>query len=99
MTGTGFPACRRYVSATTSPLASALGTLRALCARGATGREQHLDVSALDAARLANYREPLRWEFQQAVALRRGSVAPRGRSGVVETIWRCADGAITWFPR
>jgi crotonobetainyl-CoA:carnitine CoA-transferase CaiB-like acyl-CoA transferase len=77
-------------------LQAALGTLMALYSRGATGEGQHVDVSALDAARLANYREPLRWEFQQAVEVRRGNVARRGRGGFVATIWKCADGWITW---
>jgi len=79
-------------------LQAALGTLMALFARGKTGEGQHVDVSALDAARLANYREPLRWEFQQAVEVRRGNKARRGGGGFVATIWKCADGWITWSP-
>ena len=77
-------------------LQAALGTLMALHARGRDGLGQHVDVSALDAARLANYREPLRWEYQQAVEVRRGNVARRGHGGFTSTIWKCADGWITW---
>lgn len=77
-------------------LQAALGTLIALHARAADGLGQWVDVSALDAARLANYREPLRWEFQQAVETRRGNVARRGRGGFTSNVWRCADGWITW---
>ncbi len=77
-------------------LQAALGTLMALHARAGDGLGQHVDVSALDAARLANYREPLRWEFQQAVETRRGNLARRGRGGFTSTIWKCRDGWITW---
>lgn len=77
-------------------LQAALGTLMANFAKGATGEGQHVDVSILDAARLANYREPLRWEFQKAIETRKGNGARRGRGGFVSTIWRCKDGWITW---
>lgn len=77
-------------------LQAALGTLTAVYARHATGRGQHVDVSALDAARLANYREPLRWEFQQDVKGRQGNAAQRGMGGFTATIWKCADGWVTW---
>lgn len=77
---------------------AALGALTALYARGQTGRGQHVDVSALDAARLANYREPLRWEYQETVVGRTGNLAHRGSGGFTNTIWECRDGYITWSP-
>ena len=77
-------------------LQAALGTLIALYARASDGLGQHVDVSVLDAARLANYREPLRWEFQRAVETRRGNVARRGRGGFTSNVWRCRDGWVTW---
>lgn len=77
-------------------LQAALGTLIAHFAKGIDGQGQHVDVSVLDAARLANYREPLRWEFQQAIETRRGNVARRGQGGFTSTIWKCADGWVTW---
>lgn len=94
----GLPPLRLGVDQITSlaGLQAALGTLMALYARGADGLGQHVDVSALDAARLANYREPLRWEFQQAVETRRGNLARRGKGGFTSTIWECRDGWITW---
>jgi benzylsuccinate CoA-transferase BbsE subunit len=79
-------------------LQAALGTMMAIFARGTDGQGQYVDVSILDAARLANYREPLRWEFQQAIETRKGNGARRGRGGFVSTIWRCKDGWITWSP-
>jgi crotonobetainyl-CoA:carnitine CoA-transferase CaiB-like acyl-CoA transferase len=77
-------------------LQTVLGTQIALYARGSDGMGQHVDVSALDAARLANYREPLRWEFQRAIETRRGNVARRGRGGFTSNVWQCRDGWITW---
>ena len=79
-------------------LQAVLGTHIALYARGTDGQGQHVDVSALDAARLANYREPLRWEFQKAIETRRGNVARRGRGGFTSNVWQCRDGWITWSP-
>ncbi len=77
-------------------LQAALGTLMALYANGTDGLGQHVDVSVLDAARLANYREPLRWEFEKAVETRRGNAARRGRGGFTSNVWRCKDGWVTW---
>lgn len=77
-------------------LQTALGTLMAIYARGTDGLGQHVDVSVLDAARLANYREPLRWEFQKAIETRRGNVARRGNGGFTSNVWQCRDGWITW---
>lgn len=77
-------------------LQAALGTLIALFACRRDGLGQHVDVSVLDAARLANYREPLRWEFNREIETRRGNKARRGQGGFASTIWRCADGWITW---
>lgn len=103
MTVTGFPGLPPLrlgydQIASLGALQAALGTLMAVFSRGADGRGQHVDVSILDAARLANYREPLRWEFQTAIETRKGNGARRGRGGFVSTIWRCKDGWITWSP-
>jgi len=71
------------------------GALTALHARAITGRGQRVDVSALQAAVLANYREPLTWGWTGRVGNRTGNLLVRGQSGVRQ-VWPCADGFVTW---
>lgn len=72
-----------------------IGALTALHARAESGRGQLVTVSALQAAVLANYREPVMWQFAQRLGRRTGNLLVRGKSGVRQ-IWRCADGYVTW---
>lgn len=72
-----------------------VGALAALHARATTDRGQLVSVSALQAAVLANYREPVMWQFAQRLGRRTGNLLVRGKSGVRQ-IWRCADGYVTW---
>lgn len=72
-----------------------IGALTALHARAATGRGQLVEVSAYQAAVLANYREPLTWACNGHVGKRTGNLLVRGKSGVRQ-IWPCADGYVTW---
>lgn len=72
-----------------------IGALTALHARAASGRGQLVEVSAYQAAVLANYREPLTWQWTGRVGHRTGNLLVRGQSGVKQ-IWRCADGFVTW---
>lgn len=71
------------------------GALTALHARATTGRGQLVEVSALQAAVLANYRDPLTWEWTGRIGRRTGNLLIRGKSGVRQ-IWPCADGFVTW---
>lgn len=71
------------------------GALTALHARAASGRGQRVDVSAYQAAVLANYREPLTWQWTGRVGNRTGNLLVRGKSGVRQ-VWPCADGFVTW---
>jgi len=73
----------------------AIAALVALNARAADGLGQHASVSAYRSAVLANYREPLTWEWAGRVGNRTGNLLVRGKSGVRQ-IWDCADGFVTW---
>lgn len=72
-----------------------IGALTALHARAATGRGQRVEVSAYQAAVLANYREPLTWGWTGRIGNRTGNLLVRGKSGV-RLVWPCADGFVTW---
>lgn len=73
----------------------ATGALMALHARHRTGRGQRVDVSALQATTLANYREAIMYEWTGRIGGRTGNRLVRGKSGVRQ-VWPCADGYVTW---
>jgi crotonobetainyl-CoA:carnitine CoA-transferase CaiB-like acyl-CoA transferase len=73
----------------------AIAALIALNARAADGLGQQASVSAYRSAVLANYREPLTWEWVGRVGNRTGNLLVRGKSGV-QQVWECADGFVTW---
>ncbi len=73
----------------------AVAALTALHARHLDGKGQRVTVSALQSAVLANYREPLMWQFAGRIGRRTGNLLVRGKSGVRQ-IWSCRDGYVTW---
>ncbi|MES2441330.1 MAG: CoA transferase [Pseudomonadota bacterium] len=73
----------------------AIAALTALHARAASGRGQIVTVSAHRSAVLANYREPLTYEWTGRVGNRTGNLLVRGKSGVRQ-VWSAADGHVTW---
>lgn len=73
----------------------AIAALVALNARAADGEGQQAWVSAYRSAVLANYREPLTWDWTGRVGTRTGNLLVRGKSGVRQ-VWRAADGWVTW---
>jgi crotonobetainyl-CoA:carnitine CoA-transferase CaiB-like acyl-CoA transferase len=73
----------------------AVAALTALHARATSGRGELVTVSAFQAAVLANYREPVMWQFAQRIGKRTGNLLVRGKSGVRQ-VWRCSDGYVTW---
>jgi len=73
----------------------AIAALTALNARAASGLGERVIVSAYRSAVLANYREPVSWQWAGKVGQRTGNLLVRGKSGVKQ-IWRCADGFVTW---
>lgn len=72
-----------------------IGALTALNARSHTGRGQRVSVSTYQSAVLANYREPVMWDWAGKVGGRTGNRLVRGKSGVNQ-IWKVADGWVTW---
>lgn len=72
-----------------------IGALTALQARGHHGRGQRVSVSAYQSAVLANYREPVMWDWAGKVGVRTGNRLVRGKSGVNQ-VWEVADGWVTW---
>src|SRR3569623_2591124 len=76
-------------------LERAIAALVALNARAADGLGQQASVSAYRSAVLANYREPLTWEWVGRGGNRTGNLLVRGKSGVRQ-VWDCADGFVTW---
>ncbi|RYY34910.1 MAG: carnitine dehydratase, partial [Sphingomonadales bacterium] len=72
-----------------------IGALTAPRARSATGHGQLVEISAYQAAVLANYRDPLTWAMTGRIGKRTGNLLVRGKSGVRQ-IWECADGWVTW---
>ena len=73
----------------------AIAALTALNARAADGLGQQAWVSAYRSTVLANYREPLTWEWVGKVGTRTGNLLIRGKSGVRQ-VWKAKDGWITW---
>lgn len=73
----------------------AIAALVALNARAADGQGQQAWVSAYRSAVLANYREPLTWEWVGKVGTRTGNLLIRGKSGVRQ-VWAAQDGWVTW---
>jgi len=73
----------------------ATAALLGLRARRRTGRGQRIDVSAYRATALANYREPVVYEWTGRIGRRTGNRLVRGKTGVRQ-IWPCADGFVTW---
>lgn len=73
----------------------AIAALVALNARAKDGQGEQAWVSAYRSAVLANYREPLTWEWTGRVGNRTGNLLVRGKSGVRQ-VWRAADGWVTW---
>ncbi|MDD7972710.1 CoA transferase [Roseinatronobacter alkalisoli] len=69
--------------------------LMALHARRRTGCGQCVEVSALQATTLANYREAIMYEWTGRIGNRTGNRLVRGKSGVRQ-VWPCADGHVTW---
>lgn len=70
-----------------------IGALTALPARKDKG--QRVTVSAYQSAVLANYREPVMWDWAGKVGTRTGNLLVRGKSGVNQ-VWQVADGWVTW---
>lgn len=70
-----------------------IGALTALRARQDKG--QRVTVSAYQSAVLANYREPVMWDWAGKVGGRQGNLLVRGKSGVNQ-VWKVADGWVTW---
>ena len=73
----------------------AIAALTALNARAADGLGQQAQVSAYRSAVLANYREPLTWDWVGKVGTRTGNLLIRGKSGV-QQVWQAKDGWVTW---
>lgn len=73
----------------------ATAALMGLRARRLTGRGQRINVSALQSAALANYREAVMYEWTRRIGTRQGNMLVRGKSGVRQ-IWPCTDGYVTW---
>lgn len=73
----------------------AIAALTALNARAQDGQGQQAWVSAYRSAVLANYREPLTWEWVGKTGTRTGNLLVRGKSGVRQ-VWRAKDGWVTW---
>lgn len=73
----------------------AIGALLALYHRNFSGLGQHVDVSIYECAVLANYREPLMWDWEKRIAVREGDRLFRGK-GTTRQVWECKDGYVTW---
>lgn len=73
----------------------ATAALMGLRARRASGQGTRIEVSALQSAALANYREAVMYEWTGRIGRRVGNRLVRGRSGVRQ-VWPCADGHVTW---
>jgi len=71
------------------------GALTALYQRAESGRGQLVEVSLYQSTVLANYREPLTWEWTGRIGNRTGNLLVRGKSGVRQ-VWPCKDGFVTW---
>lgn len=73
----------------------ATAALLGLVARRRTGEGQRIDVSAVQSATLANYREAVMYAWTGRVGRRQGNLLVRGSSGVRQ-VWPCKDGHVTW---
>ncbi|MBF9033720.1 carnitine dehydratase [Rhodobacterales bacterium HKCCE2091] len=73
----------------------ATAALMGLAARRRTGQGQRIDVSAVQSATLANYREAVMYAWTGRSGRRKGNLLVRGKSGVRQ-VWPCADGHVTW---
>jgi benzylsuccinate CoA-transferase BbsE subunit len=73
-----------------------MGTLVALHYRELSGEGQHVDLSMYECMVSANFREPVRWEFEKRVVERQGNRLARGRASG-RLVWPCRDGYVTWF--
>lgn len=73
----------------------ATAALLGLRARRTTGKGQRVEVSAVQSATLANYREAVMYEWTGRIGRRTGNKLVRGKSGVRQ-VWPCADGHVTW---
>ena len=69
--------------------------LTALYARHASGKGQLVAISAFQSAVLANYREPVMWQWTGRIGKRTGNLLVRGKSGVRQ-VWPCRNGYVTW---
>lgn len=74
---------------------AATAALMGLYARRQIGKGQRIDVSALQSATLANYREAIMYEWTGRIGNRTGNRLVRGKSGVRQ-VWPCGDGFVTW---
>ena len=74
---------------------AATAALMGLYARRRIGRGQTVSLSALQSATLANYREPVMYEWTGRIGKRQGNLLVRGKSGVRQ-VWPCRDGHVTW---
>jgi crotonobetainyl-CoA:carnitine CoA-transferase CaiB-like acyl-CoA transferase len=73
----------------------ATAALLALYARHANGKGQRAVVSAFQSGVLANYRDPVVFDWDGRIGRRTGNQLVRGKSGVRQ-VWRCKDGYVTW---
>lgn len=74
---------------------TATAALMGLRARRRIGEGQRIDVSAVQSATLANYREAVMYAWTGRIGRRQGNKLVRGSSGVRQ-VWPCADGYVTW---
>jgi crotonobetainyl-CoA:carnitine CoA-transferase CaiB-like acyl-CoA transferase len=74
---------------------AATAALLAVHARHATGRGRRATVSAFQSGVLANYRDPVVYQWEGRIGRRTGNQLVRGRSGVRQ-VWPCKDGYVTW---
>jgi crotonobetainyl-CoA:carnitine CoA-transferase CaiB-like acyl-CoA transferase len=74
---------------------AAISLLYALYNRNTSGLGQHIDISTYECVVLANYREPLMWEWERRIASRKGDRLFRGK-GTTKQVWQCKDGYVTW---
>jgi crotonobetainyl-CoA:carnitine CoA-transferase CaiB-like acyl-CoA transferase len=72
-----------------------IGLLYALYERNISGLGQHIDISTYECVVLANYREPMMWEWEKRIASRKGDRLFRGK-GTTKQVWECKDGYVTW---
>lgn len=74
---------------------AAIGILYGLYDRNISGQGQRIDISIYECVVLANYREPMMWEWEKRIANRKGDRLFRGK-GTTRQVWECRDGYVTW---